>query len=160
MKLLLIVSFCFLQLSISATEQEPDYLIINNDTLYLASFPLSDLNFATLPFGKFAPNTACWRGYNAVWIVENDSLFLKELIPCDYDTLSSDFSLVQYFLLNGYQPKIIDGKIFADWYSGKIKGYLVYPNIYYYRHNDADYFETRLQFENGLLILNRLNTRH
>lgn len=160
MKIFLIILFTHLPISILCTEQVPDYLIINNDTLYLNSFPLNDLNFTKLPFGKFAPNTSCWRGYQAVWIVENDSLFLKELIPCESDTLSPDFDLVQYFLVNGYQPQIIYGKIFVDWFTAKITGYLVYPNIYYYRKNDADYFETNLQFEDGILILNRLNTRH
>ncbi|TRX63176.1 hypothetical protein [Carboxylicivirga sp. M1479] len=110
-----------------ATEQEPDLLIIGNDTLLIKSFPLEDLELKFRPFGltqETAPSTACWRGYRAVWRVENDSIFLEGIISC-----STDFSIrpkikeqdINEFLeKNNLKSKLVNKKVFADWFSNNM----------------------------------------
>ncbi len=126
--IVLIFSFCLLPLSILATEQEPDFLIIENDTLLIKSFPLESLTLTYRPFGlsyEMAPSTACRRGYRAVWRVENDSIFLEKIISC------TDFSsgpkikeqdITDLLEKNNLENKIVSEKIFADWFS---------TNLYY-----------------------------
>ena len=158
MKLLLFILSSLLPISLYCTEQFSDYLIVNNDTICLKSFPLDELGF-NLPFGDSAPSTACWRGYQAVWVIENDSLFLKEINPCYPDSTEYDFTMEKYFLDNGYNPVIIGGKIFADWYTAKIENYFTsaFKNCYYAPSNEeVDYYDIVLWFENGILVLNRL----
>ncbi len=116
-------------MSLMATEQEPDLLIIGNDTLLIKSFPLENLDLKFRPFGltrETAPSTACWRGYRAIWRAKNDSIFLERIISC-----STDFSirpeikeqdLNEFIDRNKIKSKLVNKKIFADWYS---------TNLYY-----------------------------
>jgi hypothetical protein len=159
MKILLFILLLSYHLFIYATEQTPDILVIGNDTIYLKSFPLDDLNFSHRPFGEELINTGCWRGYQAVWMIENDSLFLKEIRPCYPDTALVQFNIEKYFIDNEYNPVIIGGKIFADWYSAKFIHYYVsaFSHCYYSPSNDeVDYYNIVLWFQKGVLVLNRL----
>lgn len=71
------------------TAQVPDILIYNGDTLALYANPLEDFYNEDNPrpksFGlQGGWSTACWRGYQATWIIENDLLYLIEIGPCHF----------------------------------------------------------------------------
>ena len=76
--------------NLKASPQSPDYLIIGNDTLPLYQLILEDyLHSLEQPtdsnnlfgfsfrndFGYGTTSTNCWRGYQAVYSLENDSYF-------------------------------------------------------------------------------------
>jgi hypothetical protein len=67
---------------IHPTTQSPDLIIINNDTLRMNSSPINQI------FRKrsrqIKPHSAgyCWRGYQALWVLKNDSLYLKDVYGC------------------------------------------------------------------------------
>ena len=147
-----------------STEQIPDKLVIGKDTIYLKSFPLENLKLKKAPFdygGYFPPHTGCWRGYVATWQIIDKNLTLKEVQKID--TVGTQLNIVEYLSDNGYNPKIINGYVVADWYSDTLKQYG------FFRYNSAykkdrfyvskDYFreevkKIELVFENGKLIKN------
>ncbi|MEZ4887608.1 MAG: hypothetical protein R3E32_22940 [Chitinophagales bacterium] len=121
-----------------ATEQDPDLLLIEGYTVYLKCFPLEDLELQYRPFGLTlltAPNTACWRGYQAIWRLQNDSLFLEKILACpllgDGDAYLIEENswklldaepqmqedLLEFFRKNGLESKVLKGRVFADWYN-------------------------------------------
>lgn len=113
-----------------ASPQMPDYIIYKSDTIvtynliverYLQSqLPIDSGRLFGLSFRDGA-SVNCWRGYQAVYNIENDSLFLTDMIPCG--TLRqvkkfrawSDEMMKKVF---GY--KFVNGKVFIDWFSGDI----------------------------------------
>jgi hypothetical protein len=106
-----------------ATQQTPDLLIVGKDTFYLKSFPIDKLNFKENmnPFdtGLFV-STNCWRGYIATWELKDNKLFLQKVQKCNTDSIIDYNKVISYFETNGYKANIINGKIFADWYSAKL----------------------------------------
>lgn len=107
-----------------ATEQEPDILIIGNDTLLIKSFPLENLKLEYRPFGlteETAPSTACWRGYRAIWRVENDSIFLEKISNCTTDFSSrpviKEQNINDLLEKNNLESKLVNKRVFADWFS-------------------------------------------
>ena len=70
-----------------STAQVPDLLIYNGDTLMLFSNPLeffyNETNPKPVTFVETnCSSTACWRGYQATWLIENDSLYLIKIDAC------------------------------------------------------------------------------
>ena len=74
-----------------ASPQMPDYIIFKGDTtatytlLLEQYFQLQDKADQGKLFGLSFRNGAsfnCWRGYQAIYKVENDSLFLVDIIDC------------------------------------------------------------------------------
>jgi hypothetical protein len=106
-----------------ATEQTPDLLIVGKDTFYLKSFPINKLNFKENmnPFdtGLFV-STNCWRGYKATWEIKDSKLFLQKIQKCNTDSIIDYYKIISHFEINGYKPKILNGMIFADWYTAKL----------------------------------------
>jgi len=152
------------------TPQFPDKLIIGNDTVYSEFSLLENLQRdkkLSAPFdynGMSFPHTACWRGYTATWEVIDDNLLLKEVRRCDNST--EKLNIIEYLENNGYNPTIINGFVFADWYSDSLiraNTYLDSHNTYqqdeffigknYFRRNDE---KIELIFENGKLIENNI----
>jgi hypothetical protein len=126
---LMVFFLLLLPIEIIATEQESDFLIIENDTLLIKSFPLENLELEYRPFGltyETASNTACLRGYKAVWRVENDSIFLEKIINCSTDLNSSpdtkEQDIKELLKKNNLDSKLVNKKVFADWFS---------TNLYY-----------------------------
>lgn len=85
--ILLLIFGLFIYVQVFGTAQIPDLLIYKGDTVSLYSNPL-ELYFRAKksrpsrigPYG--CESTACWRGYQAVWEIKNDSLFLNEIRDC------------------------------------------------------------------------------
>jgi len=122
-------------INLKASPQAPDYLIIGNDTLSLYQLILEDyLYLVEQPtdsnslFGfsfrndfGYGISTDCWRGYQAVYSLENDSLFLKYIIPCNsikkLDT--SDINNSNEQIQKVFHEKVKNNKVFIDWYSSE-----------------------------------------
>ena len=84
-------AFILFSLGLFASPQMPDYIIYKNDTVstynlileqYLQSKDTAEtaklfgLNF------RDGSSFSCWRGYQAIYKLENDSLFLTDIIQC------------------------------------------------------------------------------
>jgi hypothetical protein len=125
------------------TLQSADSLIYTDVTYYIYSEPLSSyLEKVELPYPLVAPNTACWRGYTATYVIQNDKLFLTKWQGWirDYMKVGMDY------LFPG------DSVVFADWFTGKIilkdLGEVIGDSDF------GDIYEGRLmlQFEQGILV--------
>jgi len=113
-----------------ASPQMPDYIIYKSDTVatynllveqYLQNQHQADSGkLFGLSFREGA-SFNCWRGYQAIYKVENDSLFLVNMIGCG--TLlnknadrASDNKMMQAI----FGGRLINGKVFINWFSGDI----------------------------------------
>lgn len=141
-----------------STEQLEDFLIIENDTICLKSFPLEELNFQIRPFkyGDFDfPNTACWRGYQATWKVIDNKLFLIEIVKVD--STQEKLNIENYFKINSYSPQIINGLIYADWFSADLEPYIrLYGNKFcLFKSYKPKKSKAIIKFEKGIMIENK-----
>jgi len=143
-----------------AADQLPDILLVNNDTVFLKSFPLEDLKFKLYPFdyggGVGSPNDACLRGYQATWIVIDYKLYLKEIrrIGEPYEKVN----LKDFFEKNGYSPEMRDELIFAKWYSASFVYYFSNSSKHLYKPAVRFFWDKpKLKFESGLMTKNILN---
>lgn len=164
--ILTIAIFFLSLLKVFSTEQIPDRLIIGDDTIYLKSFPLEELrvkhSFKKPPFkyGNYSfPNTGCWRGYVATWKIIDKKLMLIKVEKID--STSKKLNIIKYFESNNFTPTVIDGYVFADWYTETLKRYDLFSG--YYRYDKyyiaKDYLmysnkKTELKFEKGNLVKN------
>lgn len=87
----LVIGFLAFTLSLQTfgTAQIPDLIIYKGDTLALYTNPLEDFfskdNPRPTSFGIAGCwSTACWRGYQATWLLENDVLYLVKIGSCCY----------------------------------------------------------------------------
>ena len=175
-RFLLILGLNFLAFSTAlATEQIADILVIGSDTVYLKTFPLEYLRvkhrIKKTPFeynGHSFPHTACWRGYVATWHIIDETLVLKEVQKID--SIGTKLNIVEYLESVGFNPIIINGLVFADWYSDTLKSYDYFYNFAFWNNRMSDrlYLNSvlysdylrkndkriKLIFENGKLIEN------
>lgn len=115
------VLLIWFSLTTFATEQIPDRLIYQSDTIFIETFPLEKLmksdSIIRERIFKYSEDIClssdCWRGHVATWRIEKDSVFLVELTSgCeDYK-----FKLEHVFGIK----KVIGGKVFASWFSGDL----------------------------------------
>jgi hypothetical protein len=108
----------------------PDFIIRGNDTIktynllveqYLQDHEIvkSDKLFG-LSFREGA-SFNCWRGYQAIYKIERDSLCLVDITNCGerwtgkIDTAASEKKMKAIF-----GDKLVNGKVFIDWFSGAI----------------------------------------
>lgn len=153
--ILLTFSFCIKGL---ATAQIPDYLIVNKDTIPIFSNPLEKyikVNKISILTGLVGCNsTNCWRGYVAIWQLENDSLYLIRITSCCKSEPKNDADLKSIF-----GEKYRDGKVFANWVNEKVispQGRLIeYVHMGYLSTYES---ELHFTFENGLLKKKELIT--
>lgn len=108
-----------------ACEQDPDFLHLGKEKYYLRyCFPLQRLKLKYRPFkrqtSRDAPHTGCHRGYQAVWKVENDSLFLVKIKDCDFGKGWRRENIRKLFEKNGLTPTYKGRMIFADWFSDEL----------------------------------------
>lgn len=137
-----------------ATGQIPDRLIYKGDTLSIFANPLEQLydNDSLRP--KFfddkegCMSTACWRGYEAEWIIINDQLYLTGIFSCCFyeDGIKADLNKL-------FGNKYIDGKVKADWFTANI----IAPQgkeLYYVHMGYGSLYEKELelQFKKGQLV--------
>ena len=116
--------FSLISINAYSTNQTPDILITGQDTFYLHyTFPIEKLDFkkSTNPF-KLYNNaefiaTNCWRGYQAIWEIKDNKMFLKDVKICNRDSTLNYTMVIDFFKDNGFEPKMENGKIFAEWFS-------------------------------------------
>lgn len=119
----------FSTVKLAASPQMPDYLIYKSDTVstfnllvekYLQSLPQPDSGRL---FGLSFRNGAsfnCWRGYQAIYKIENDSLFVADMIPCGSGFKKTDKAYSGKLLSQIFGNKVKENKVFIDWFSGDI----------------------------------------
>ncbi|MCF1752201.1 hypothetical protein [Mariniradius sediminis] len=113
-----------------ASHQVPDYVIYKNDTIpiynllveqYLQTRKddegrLFNLSFRNSIDGQLGTSLNCWRGYQAIYIIENDSLFVSSIINCN--SLNNKNRHPENYIKDLFGDKVQNGKVFIDWYSG------------------------------------------
>jgi len=111
--------------------QSPDYLIYKGDTIaiyelileqYLHSQSQADSGSLFGLSFRDGASTNCWRGYQAIFVIENDTLFLKYVLPChtfrSKTPLDLEYSQNKINALFGHA--VVKGRVFGFWYSGSI----------------------------------------
>ena len=127
-RLILIFFLLLIGTDMFSSPQLPDYLVFKGDT-----FPVYDLILEKYIetqdqsekeslFGlKFRDGASlnCWRGYQAIYQIDKDSLFLSSIISCGelffsdtIDQIKSHERINNLFNTNG--------RVHIDWFSGKI----------------------------------------
>ena len=143
-----------------ATAQVPDRIIYKGDTLKLFSNPLEYLpNIDELRprlFGdkEGCKTTACWRGYEAIWIIIDDTLYLTGIFECCYGfEYARKADLKKLF-----GAKCKNGIVKADWFSGA----MISPQgklMCFVHMGYASTYERELEFyfKKGLLLGTKIN---
>ncbi|MCZ4696398.1 hypothetical protein DWB61_17235 [Ancylomarina euxinus] len=159
--IILSIIFIFIVADVFSTEQLSDKLIIDGDTVYLKTFPLEELKIEKSPFkyGKSNfPHTACWRGYCATWKIIEGKLALIDVVKVD--STKKHLDIINYLKLNNYSPKLIEGFVYADWYTKDLTLYHFNRNQWRYggiyldkKYSFVEYKEeTQLKFRKGVLL--------
>ena len=132
MKLLLAIFLIShsLQLFSYVSPQRPDYLIYKGDTLafydllleeYLES--INEENRGTLFGLHFREYSTfhCWRGYQAIFSIENDSLFLKHMLACyEIESAKPDWETSAQRMEKLFGNRIKSKKVHVNWKSGNL----------------------------------------
>lgn len=120
--LMLITSAAF------ATAQAPDVLIYNGKTYDLFSNPLEDFygeDESKRPKFWVAPDTMSsgnWRGYIATWEIIDDKLYLTKIDSwfCR-PSIRTKSGCRRVTVRDLFGGKVVDGKVFASWFSDKLR---------------------------------------
>lgn len=113
--------------------QVPDYLIYQNDTIptynllveqYLQKIKgdngkLFNMNFRNSIDGRLGGSLNCWRGYQAIYEIENDSLFVNNIIEC-HSLAGTVKDKPKSYLSEIFGEKVKNERVFLDWFTGKI----------------------------------------
>jgi len=120
-KTFLLFLFIFFSNHCFSTIQAPDLLIIGNDTIKIRpkNYFLEYLNFKSRPFNyekQSAPTTACYRGYQAIWRIIDNQIFLEKIIRCNGDDQSDkNENIVELFQKNQIKFVQENNMIIANW---------------------------------------------
>jgi len=125
-----IIIFLVTPLGLLASPQIPDYIIYEKDTIATYNLILEqylqqqDTGKTDKLFGLTFRNGAslnCWRGYQAVYKIENDSLFLTDIINCG-ELCNGKINKVQSVgkIKTIFADRLINDKVYIDWFDGKI----------------------------------------
>lgn len=113
-----------------ASPQMPDYIIYGKDTIATYNLLVEqylqhhDTSKTDKLFGLSFRNGSsfnCWRGYQAIYKIENDSLFLTDIINCGelrngkIDRVNSIDKIKVIF-----GDKLRNNKVYIDWFDGFI----------------------------------------
>ena len=119
-KFLIIIQFLLIiNLKLFATAQVPDLMVIGRDTFLMHTNPLEiyldSVGIRDFPDFIGGGSTACWRGYKAIWRIENDSMFLEKIQSCHKREGDVDANLKKMF-----GERCINGRVYAYWFTGLI----------------------------------------
>lgn len=130
----LFIVFLTLSLQLFASPQVPDYIIFRGDTIatynlileqYLQreeqtpSEKLFGLSFRNRSNGGFSFN--CWRGYQAIYKIDNDSLFLVDIISCgEYRNGKIDKAASIEKMKILFSDQVLNDRVYITWFSGDI----------------------------------------
>ena len=163
MKKTIFILLTFCSLTVSATVQVCELLKYKNDTMCLESYPLTNFLIENREIIQkkimgYAEETcissACWRGYQGLWEIKNDSLFIIELTNSCGDKV---FDLKKIF----GSDKVKNERVFASWASdtinvgyGEFIGYLIPENIEEYDLDNYKLYYTKsfyCEIKNGIV---------
>ncbi|MDP9958059.1 hypothetical protein J2X97_003733 [Epilithonimonas hungarica] len=165
-KTFLLFLFIFFSNHCFSTIQTPDLLIIGNDTIKIRpkTYFLEYLNFKSRPFNyekQSAPTTACYRGYQAIWRVIDNQLFLEKIIRCNGDDeLDKNENVVELFQNNQIKFVQENNMIAANWLNLNL-----YKFDFFKEKNTLTDFSNQkytnqenlfLEIRNGKVIYNKL----
>lgn len=131
-RLSFLLSLFLLFNKVYASPQLPDYIIYKNDTIsiynllveqYLQKLSPDDEKLFGLSFRNPLESSGasfnCCRGYQAIYKIENDSLFVDAIIDCrSLKSMDAKKSKENLKLLFG--NKVNNGKVYVDWFDGEI----------------------------------------
>lgn len=125
-----ILIFVVTTLGLFASPQMPDYIIYGKDTIATYNLILEqylqgkDTAKTDELFGLSFRNGSsfnCWRGYQAMYKLENDSLFLVDIINCgELGNAKIDTTQSLKKIKSIFGEKYRNGKIYIDWFDGYI----------------------------------------
>jgi len=114
-----------------ASPQSPDYIIYGVDTLATYTlileqyFQMQEKSEPAKLFGLSFRDGAtfnCWRGYQAVYKIDSDSLFLVDIIACgERRTGKIDKAASVRKMKSIFNDKFINGRVYIHWFSGDMK---------------------------------------
>jgi hypothetical protein len=114
-----------------ASPQSPDYIIYKGDTIATYTlileqyFQKQDKADQGKLFGlsfRDGASLNCWRGYQAIYEVENDSLFLTDIIYCgERRSGKIDKAASVQKMKNLFNDKFLNERVYIDWFSGDMK---------------------------------------
>lgn len=124
------VLFLTLPFGLFASPQMPDYIIYGKDTIATYNLILEtylqklDSTKTDKLFGlsfRDGSSFSCWRGYQAVYKIENDSLFLVNIINCG-ELRNGKIDKKQSFekMKSIFSEKFTNGKVYIDWFDGDV----------------------------------------
>ncbi|MBT4819934.1 MAG: hypothetical protein HN742_18315 [Lentisphaerae bacterium] len=162
--LLLVLLLCWC--NASATEQSPDYVVLETRLLRLSSEPLE---FYAWPDGQrpdfwVAPgrkDTSNGKGYVALWEIADSTLFLKAVdsyvpLPLEPAMIENGKHLGprwQHLTLGQLFPgKVVRGRVLASWYSGVLVIPLGEPLEHEGPHGTLHEREVVLHVERGQVV--------
>lgn len=125
-----ILIFFITPLGLLASPQMPDYVIYGKDTI--ATYNLILENYLQTQdtaktdklFGlsfRNGSSFSCWRGYQAIYKIQNDSLFLVDIINCG-ELSNGKIDKTKSFekIKSIFGEKVKNGKVYIDWFDGYI----------------------------------------
>jgi hypothetical protein len=114
-----------------ASPQLPDYIIFKGDTIATYTllleqyFQRQDKAEQGKLFGlsfRDGASLNCWRGYQAIYKVDNDSLFLVDIIYCgERRSGKIDKPASAKKMKNIFTDKFINDRVYINWFSGDMK---------------------------------------
>ncbi len=151
MKRIVLAAIVFLSLPAGvalSTAQIPDILHYNGERMSIFSNPLEQylrkLNARPERFFE-GGSTACWRGYQAEWEIDEAKLYLVRIRECHGDKT--------YELKKLFGDRVKKGRVEADWFTGTLvapRGRMTqYVHMGYESRYERYLF---LRFENGRLV--------
>ena len=113
-----------------ASPQMPDYIIYGKDTIatynlilesYLQRQDTSEIDKLFGLSFRDGSSFNCWRGYQAIYKIENDSLFLVYIINCG-ELRNGRIDKVQSFekIKTIFKERLTNKKVYIEWFAGYI----------------------------------------
>lgn len=124
------IIFIFFSFRLVASPQMPDYIIYGKDTIatynllleqYLQMFDSTKVEKLFGLVFRDGASFSCWRGYQAIYKIENDSLFLVDIINCGErrnGRIDKTKSVEKMKVIFG--EMFHNDKVFIDWFSGYV----------------------------------------
>lgn len=150
-----------------ASPQMPDYIIFKGDTiatynLILESYlqQLDSAKSETLFGLSFRNNMGggatfnCWRGYQAIYKIDNDSFFLVDIIRCGerrYGKIDKAESIKQLKAIFG--DRVVNDRVYITWFTGELSfplnnNLIRWDGVFYKIYEK----ETLVRVDNGKVI--------
>lgn len=126
--IMMVGSFLFAR----ATGQWGERIIIGDDTLGMLACPIEVDSVLSVKVNKRLSasfNTACWRGYQGVWRLENDTLYLDKIVDCCsfFGNKRVEINTKVFLILMNAEDELLPCGIVVS--SGWSKGNVFYMNI-------------------------------